>query len=169
MTVFILFLKKHLKLSKKKWIFWLILRGFWFMPSYVLSVTPQSSAKVNVLWIYRLVVSFISVAFAVVKFMNFQINSWHATSMKWPLLGGFWSLSPANMTRVCWNFNQRYVFHKRKTFSEQSFKIKCLSGNRTYPKLMVLVHYYVQFTRRKPKILPKTKIFSRIFILMTIK
>ena len=129
------------------------------MPSYVLSVTPQSSAKLNVLWIYRLVVSFISVAFVVVKFMNFQINSWHVASMKWPLLGGFWSLSPTNMTRVCWNFNQRYVFHKRKTFSEQSFKIKCLSGNRTYPKLMVLVHYYVQFTRRKPKILPKTKFF----------
>ena len=71
--------------------------------------------------------------------------------MKWPLLGGFWALSPANMTRVCWNFNQRYVFHKTKTVSEQSFKIKCLSRNETYPKLMVLVLFWTNFPPENPK------------------
>ena len=146
-------------------IFWLILRGFWFMPSYALWFTPQSSAKLNVLWRCIIVVSFISVAFVVVKLYIFKCSA----SINWPLLGGFWALSPANMTRVCWNFNQRYVFHKTKTVSEQSFKIKCLSGNETFPNLMVLVHFWAQFSPRKLKILSKTKIFSRNYILMTIK
>ena len=52
------------------------------------------------------------------------------------------------------------VFHKTKTVSEQSErKIKCLCWNGTYPKLTVLVHFWAQFTKGKPKILPKTKIF----------
>ena len=51
------------------------------------------------------------------------------------------------------------VSHKTKTASKQSFKIKCLSGNGTYPKLKVLVHFWAQFTPGKPKILLKTRIF----------
>ena len=82
-----------------------------------------------------------------------------------PFLGDFWALSPTNMTWVCWNFDQRYVFHKTKTVSEQSFKIKCLSGNEAYPKLMVLVHFWAQFTSWKSNILPKIKFFSRNYIL----
>ena len=61
-------LKKHPKSSQKTPIFWLILKGFWFTPSYALWVTPQSSAKLNVLLRYIIVVRFISVAFVVVKF-----------------------------------------------------------------------------------------------------
>ena len=83
----------------------------------------------------------------------------NAASMKWPLLGGFWALSPINMTRVWLNFDQKYVFHKTKTVSEQSFKIKCLSGHKTYPKLIVLVHFWAQFTPKKPKTLPKPNFF----------
>ena len=37
------------------------------MPVYALRVTPKSSAKLNVLWWYIIVVSFISVAVVVVK------------------------------------------------------------------------------------------------------
>ena len=51
------------------------------------------------------------------------------------------------------------VSHKTKTVSKQYFKIKYLSGNDTYPKVKVLVHFWVQFTPGKPKILPKTRIF----------
>ena len=56
-------------------------------------------------------------------------------------------------------FRPEVAFHKTKTVSEQSFKIKCLSGNRTYPKLTVLVHFWAQFTPGKPKRLPKNKVF----------
>ena len=57
-------------------------------------------------------------------------------------------------------FRSEVVSHNTKTVSEQSFKIKCLSGNRTYLKLTVLVHFWAQFTPGKPKILPK-KTFSQ--------
>ena len=77
-------------------------------------------------------------------------------------MGGFWALSPPSMTWVCWNFNQRYFSHNTKTVSEQFFKIKCLRGNGTYPKLTVLIHFWVQFNPRKSKILPNTKIFPEI-------
>ena len=63
------------------------------------------------------------------------------------------------MTRVCWNFDQRYVFHKTKTVSEQSFKIKCLSRNETYPKLMVLVHIWAQFPPPKKQNIAKNQTF----------
>ena len=82
--------------------------------------------------------------------------SWHFLVIFWLR---FWALSPPNMTRFCRNFDQRYVFHNTKTLSEQSFKIKCLSGNGTYPKLIVLVHFWAQFTPRKLKILPKPIFF----------
>ena len=51
------------------------------------------------------------------------------------------------------------VSHKTKTVSKQYFKIKYLGGNETYPKVKVLLHFWVQFTPGKPKILPKTRIF----------
>ena len=56
-------------------------------------------------------------------------------------------------------FLPEVVSHKTKTVAEQSFKIKCLSGNRTYPELTVLVDFWAQFTPGKPKILPKNKVF----------
>ena len=64
--VFILFLKNTWNWAKKP-IFWLILRGFWFKPSYALWVTPQSAAKFNFSWGYILVAYFISLTFAAVK------------------------------------------------------------------------------------------------------
>ena len=71
-----------------------------------------------------------------------------------------WALAPAKMIRVCWNFKQSYVFHKTKTVSGQSFKIKCLSGNKTYPNLMVLVHFWAQLPPPKnPKYYQKPKYF----------
>ena len=82
--------------------------------------------------------------------------------MKWSPLGDFWALSPPNLAWVYRNFNQRYVFHNTKTVFEQSFKIKCLSGNGTYPKLTVFVHLWALFIPRKSKILPKTKIDQEI-------
>ena len=58
-------------------------------------------------------------------------------------------------------FRPEVVSHKKMTVYKQSFKIKCLSRNWTYPKLKVLVHFWAQFTPGKPKILPKTRIFPK--------
>ena len=46
-----------------------------------------------------------------------------------------------------------------KTVFKQSFKIKCLSRNGTYPQLKALVHFWAQIIPGKPKILPNTSIF----------
>ena len=48
-------------------------------------------------------------------------------------------------------FRPEVVSHNTKTAFEQSFKIKRLSGNGTYPKLTVLVHFWAQCTSGKPK------------------
>ena len=102
-------------------------------------------------------VSFISGAFVVVKLSIFKCFHGDAVSMKWPLLGGFWALSSVNMTWVSRNFDQRYV--KKCWLKCKSFKIKCLNGNKTYPKLMVLVHFGSNFSTKKPKYCQKPKFF----------
>ena len=67
------------------------------------------------------------------------------------------TFSPKYRTSLL-KFRPEVVSHKKKTVSKQSFKIMCLSGNETYPKLKVLVRFWVQFTPEKPKLLPKTRI-----------
>ena len=82
---------------------------------------------------------------------------------EWGIHGIFWCFfgcaSPLNIATSLLKFLPEVVSHKTKRVSKQSFKIKCLSGNGTYPKLKVLVHFWAQFTPGKPKILPKTRIF----------
>ena len=143
---FYFILKKHLKLSQKNPICWLILRGFWFTPSYAQWLTPQSSAKFNFLWRYILVVSFISLAFVAVKLLMFRCFGGDAASMKPP----FWGVpepsplspsSPPNFDSSLLKFWPELISYQTKTISKQSFKIQCLSRNGTYPKLKVLVHF----------------------------
>ena len=80
--------------------------------------------------------------------------------MHHPWNGPFWGISGPFLQQIWLEFVEiSYVFHKTKTVSQQSFKIKCLNGNKIYPKLIVLVHFWAQFYPSKPKILPKTKFF----------
>ena len=79
----------------------------------------------------------------------------HDTTLLWGFLSPF---SPKYGTSLL-NSRPEVVSNKTKTVSKQSFKVKCLSGNGTYPKLKIWVHFWVQFIPGKPKILPKTRIF----------
>ena len=73
--------------------------------------------------------------------------------------GGFLSpFSPKYGTTLL-KFEPEVVSHKTKAVFKQHFKIKCLSRNRTYPKLKVLVHFWAQFIPGKPEILPEARIF----------
>ena len=85
--------------------------------------------------------------------------SWRCSIHEMALFGGFLDPFSPKYGSSLLKFRPEAVSHKKKTVSEQSFKVKCLSGNRTYPKLTVLVHFWAQFTPGKLKILPKTKIF----------
>ena len=79
----------------------------------------------------------------------------HDTTLLWGFLSPF---SPKYGTSLL-NSRPVVVSNKTKTVSKQSFKVKCLSRNGTYPKLKIWVHFWVQFIPGKPKILPKTRIF----------
>ena len=70
--------------------FWLL-----FTPLATIKLCPNFSAKWKVSW--RIVASFIFIAFVVVKLQIFIFFHGDAASMKWPLLGGFWVLSPPNI------------------------------------------------------------------------
>ena len=78
-----------------------------------------------------------------------------------PFLGGFLSPFSHKYGSIFLKFRPEVVSHKAKAVSEQSFKIKCLCGNRTYPKLRDLVHFWAYSTPGKPKVLPKKTKFSR--------
>ena len=131
-------------------------------------VTPQSSAKLNVLCRYKIVVSFISVAFVVFnKFSNIFVAMQHPWNI--PFFGGFLGLFSHKCGSSLLKFRLEVVSHKTKGVFEHSFKIKSLNGNGTYPQFTILVHLWAQFTHGKPKILPKKTNLSRNYIVMTIK
>ena len=72
------------KLGEKKLIFWLILRGFLFTPSYILWVTRQYFDKWKTLLRYMFVVSFISIAVVVAKLKFSKVFCSTSESTKGP-------------------------------------------------------------------------------------
>ena len=110
---------------------------------------------------YIIVISFISVAFVVVKLYIFKCFYGDTASMTWPLLGSFWPFSPKYGLSLL-KFRPQVVFHKTKTVSEQSFKIKCLSSNRTYLKTMVLVYFAPNLSQGKPKYCQKPNFSQKL-------
>ena len=107
---------------------------------------------------YKIVVSFISVAFVVFnKFSNIFVAMQHPWNI--PFLEGFLGLFSHKCGSSLLKFRLEVVSHKTKGVFEHSFKIKSLNGNGTYPQFTILVHLWAQFTHGKPKILPKTKSF----------
>ena len=107
----------------KKLIFWIISRGFLFMPSDTVRVTPKYFAKRKTLLRYTFMLSFIRIAYVIVKFKIFfkKVFCIDWTSMKLPLLGGFlgsyspkycsillkfWSEIVSNKTNTVWKILQ---------------------------------------------------------------
>ena len=86
--------------------------------------------------------------------INFQIFSWQCSIHEMASFGRFLGPFSLKYGSSLLKFRPEVVSHKTKTVSEQFFKIKCLSGNRTYPKLTVLVHFWTQFPGN-PKYCPK--------------
>ena len=78
----------------KKLIFWLILRGFLYISSDTLWVTPQDFAKLKTLLRYIFVVSFISITYVVLKLKIFKVFWINSASMQWFFLSVFGLLLP---------------------------------------------------------------------------
>ena len=114
-------------------IFWFIFRGFLLMPSYAWWVTPQSSAKLNVLWSYITAAILISVTFVTVKLQIFKSFRSDTASMSGPFWGYFAMPFP-NMAQFGWHFD------KRKSLTEQIqflniFKNFVFKQKRDIPKV----------------------------------
>ena len=151
-------IKKWSELRQKS--FWLILWAFLFMSSCTLWVTLQDFAKWKTLRCI-FVISFISIAFVVVKLKFFKLFGIDSASMK-PFLGFFWPFFPKilfSFAEILTRGGLQLVFGN--TEFEKYFNILYFSSNGRHPKFTVLFHFGGQFTAGKPKILLKPKISAK--------
>ena len=108
--------------------------------------------------------SFISIACAVVEFKIFKVFRIDSASWSGHFFG-FSGLTPPNIDRSCWNFDQRlwdFVSNKINTVFERSAEILYFGSNATHPKLTILVHFGSQFTTGKTKNIAKNWNFCGI-------
>ena len=77
--------------------------------------------------------------------------SWRCSIQEMAAFGGFLDPFSPKYVLSLLKFQPEVVFHKKKIVSERSFKIKCYSGNETYPKMMVLAHFRPNLPQGNPK------------------
>ena len=98
----------------KKLIFCSFWKFFLFMPSYTLWVMAQDFAKWKTLLRYISVVSFISIAFVVVKLKVFKVFRIDSAFMKRPLFGDFGPVLPQILVNLA-KILTRCSFSMKKT------------------------------------------------------
>ena len=95
-------------------------------------------------------------------FNIFCFNSGFSVQHPEPLFRGFFfSLYTPKYCLILLKVWAEVVPIKTNTVFGKSFKILSFGSNRTHPKFTVLVHFGVQFTTGKPKILLNIKIFAK--------
>ena len=137
-------------------IFWLILGGF-LGSSYTLWISSQDFAKWNTLLRYISVVSFIIIAYVVVKLI-FCIDS---ASMKWPLFRFFWLLFPQKLFDLAEILTRGSPIMQTHCLKNPSKFWKLAQMERT-KSLRFWSIFGAQFTVGKSKILLKTKISAKM-------
>ena len=81
--------------------------------------------------------------------INFQMFSWWCSIHEKASFGGFLWLFYPKYGSILLKISPEAVYCKKKLVCGQSFKINCLSTNKTYPKFTVLVLFLAQFTPGK--------------------
>ena len=146
------------EIGSKNWFFYFTLRSFLCMLCYTLWVMPQDFANWKILLRYSSVADLIRTGYVVVKFKVFFIDS---ASMKWSLFGVF--LAP--YLPKYWSILLKWsdvVLKITNTVFQKSFRLFNFGSNGKHPNFTVLVHFGAQFTARKPKILLKIRISTKI-------
>ena len=92
----------------------------------------------------------------VVKLKIFKVFSIDSALMKWLLFGIFLALLGQILLDLL-KIWPEVVSNKENTVFEKCFEILNFGSNGTYLKFTVFVHFDVEFTAGKPKILLKTK------------
>ena len=143
-------IKNWLKLGQKI--------DFLVTPSYTLWVMPQDFAKWKTSLRYTFVLSFINIAYAVVRLKMLEVFPFRFSIQEMATCWGFLdSFSPKYCSTLL-KFSPEIVFNKVNIVLEKSLLILHFGSNETHPKFTDLVHFGAQFTPGKPKILLKTKI-----------
>ena len=103
---------------RKTLVVWLMLRVYLFTSLYSLWNKHQDFAKWKNLLRYISLVSFITIAYVVVKLKIFKAFCIDSVSIKWFILGIFWALTFPNIVWSCWNFGHRYSVIRGRLRSE---------------------------------------------------
>ena len=94
---------------------------------------------------------------------------WFSTHEMAPFWGFFRTNSPKYCS-ILLKIWPEVVSNKTNTLFQKSVKILNFGSNGTYPKFTILVHFGVQFTARKAKMLLNTRISTKTsYILRNIK
>ena len=101
--------------------------------------------------------------------INFQMFSWWCSIHEMAPFGEFLGLFYPIYGSILLKSSPDAVYCKTKLVCEQSFKIKGLSTNETYPNFTVLVLFWAQIYPWKTKNTAKNQNFLRNYILRTIK
>ena len=123
----------------KKMIFWFILH---------LMSTSQNFAKYRTLLRYISEVSFISVAYAVVKWKILKVFCIDSVSMKCPLFCDFLRPYSPKYCLILLKLWPLVVSNKKKTVFKKSFKILNFGSNGMQLKFTVSVHFGTQFLQK---------------------
>ena len=135
--------------------FWVIYRSFSLTPSYALRLAPQFLRQMKGLMKIHNRGKFHLYSICGSQVINVQMFRSDGISIKLPLLGGLWVLSPPDTAQFWWIFFPEVVSHTSKKLLQQSFKNLYLSRKGTYWKCTFLVHIWKKFTPGKCNTLPK--------------
>ena len=136
-------IKKWSKLGQKMDFLALFERFFVYAVLHPMSYTSRFCQLKDLIKIHICGKSFISIACAVVEFKIFKVFRIDSASWSGHFFG-FSGLTPPNIDRSCWNFDQRlwdFVSNKTNTVFEKSIEILDFGSNVTHPKLTLLVHF----------------------------
>ena len=130
------------------------------MLSYTLWVALQNFAKWKTLLRYISVVSFISIAFVVVKLKTFKFFRIDSVSIKWPLLGGVLGPYSPKYCLILLKFWPEVIFHEGKYSAWKILQNFEFWFKWNTPKVYSFGPFWVPIYK-KPKILLETKISAK--------
>ena len=102
-------------------------------------------------------VSFIFIAFLVVKLKNLKCFRGDGASMKWPIFERFRALSLPNVVRFCWNFHHSYYSRRVRHCLKNFFENSNFYRNRTFRKFALFLVFVQLWGRFSPWRRPKSK------------
>ena len=116
------------------------MEAFRLHPLTPFQLRPNFYTKSKISWRCTIVVSFVFIAFLVVKLKNLKCFRGDGASMKWPIFERFRALSSPNVVWFCWNLHQ-LLLKKSKTLLLEFFWNSIFYRKRTFPKFALFFSF----------------------------